>query len=105
MARLLAGTAVASVDDTLARRAGMLLARSGESAARCLPHIGLTGRLRGDVRRNCVRRLGGDAEADGLSAETIERRLDLVACAGLPPLSKIPASGAEHYAAGVLSTR
>ena len=33
MARLLAGTAVASVDDTLARRAGMLLARSGQSDA------------------------------------------------------------------------
>jgi hypothetical protein len=33
MARLLAGTAVASVDDTLARRAGMLLARSGHSDA------------------------------------------------------------------------
>ena len=33
MVRLLAGTAVASVDDTLARRAGMLLARSGQSDA------------------------------------------------------------------------
>jgi hypothetical protein len=33
MARLLAGTAVASVDDTLARRAGILLARSGQSDA------------------------------------------------------------------------
>jgi len=33
MARLLAGTAVASVDDTLARRAGMLLGRSGQSDA------------------------------------------------------------------------
>jgi hypothetical protein len=33
IARLLAGTAVASVDDTLARRAGMLLARSGQSDA------------------------------------------------------------------------
>ena len=33
MARLLAGTAVASVDHTLARRAGMLLARSGQSDA------------------------------------------------------------------------
>jgi hypothetical protein len=33
MARLMAGTAVASVDDTLARRAGMLLARSGQSDA------------------------------------------------------------------------
>ncbi len=33
MARLLAGTAVASVDGTLARRAGMLLARSGQSDA------------------------------------------------------------------------
>ncbi|HEX2822087.1 MAG TPA: hypothetical protein VHO07_18235 [Streptosporangiaceae bacterium] len=33
MARLLAGTAVASVDDTLARRAGMLLARRGQSDA------------------------------------------------------------------------
>lgn len=33
MARLMAGTAVASVDGTLARRAGMLLARSGHSDA------------------------------------------------------------------------
>ena len=33
IARLLAGTAVASVDDTLARRAGMLLGRSGQSDA------------------------------------------------------------------------
>jgi hypothetical protein len=33
MVRLLAGTAVASVDDTLARRAGMLLGRSGQSDA------------------------------------------------------------------------
>jgi hypothetical protein len=33
MARLLAGTEVASVDDRLGRRAGMLLARSGQSDA------------------------------------------------------------------------
>ncbi|MFY9935198.1 MAG: hypothetical protein WAK82_45105 [Streptosporangiaceae bacterium] len=33
MARLLAGTDVAPVDNTLARRAGMLLARSGQSDA------------------------------------------------------------------------
>jgi hypothetical protein len=33
MAGLLGGAAVASVDDTLARRAGMLLARSGQSDA------------------------------------------------------------------------
>jgi len=70
-----------------------------------LPISDTTGRLRGDARRNCVRRLGRNAEAGGLSAGTIERRLDLIACADLPPFSKIPASGAEHYAAGVLSTR